>query len=222
MSLNKEEIKNRITDHLLWDARVDSSAISVEMTDGTVILSGETPTFLARQAAEEDAWSVPGVASVKNNIRVRQLYSSEVPPDDQIKATVMNILRWDSSVDSSDILISVENGVVTVDGSVPAFWQKVRVEELLTEVNGVVMLHNRLTVVPSRHYVDELIARDIVVALDRNALVNVNNIEVQVNDGKVVLSGNVESYSAFKSAEYIVKNTDGVIDFVNNIIIVPL
>ncbi|NLD99679.1 MAG: BON domain-containing protein, partial [Fibrobacter sp.] len=156
------------------------------------------------------------------NIRVRQLYSSEVPPDDQIKATVMNILRWDSSVDSSDILISVENGVVTVDGSVPAFWQKVRVEELLTEVNGVVMLHNRLTVVPSRHYVDELIARDIVVALDRNALVNVNNIEVQVNDGKVVLSGNVESYSAFKSAEYIVKNTDGVIDFVNNIIIVPL
>jgi len=217
--LNKGEIKNKIIDHLFWDARVDASNISIEFIDGTVVLSGQTTTFLARQAAEEDTWSVPGVVSVENNIFVKRVSSTVAPEDDQIKSSILNILKWDSNIDDSDILITVENGVVTIDGSVPAFWQKVRVEEITAEVNGVIMLHNRLTVVPTKHYVDEMIARDIIAALDRNALVDVNNIEVQVSDGKVVLTGNVKSYSAFKSAEFIAKNTDGVIELVNDLII---
>ena len=39
-------------------------------------------------------------------------------------------------------------------------------------------LHNRLTVVPTAHYVDELIAKDVVAALDRTADINVNTVDV--------------------------------------------
>lgn len=219
MPISKEEIKKNVVDQLFWDARVDASNISVNIRDGTVVLSGTAPTFLGRQAAEQDTWSVPGVSSVKNEIMVRFPAGRTIPSDEEIKGTIKNILAWDPNIDGSDIIISVENGVVTIDGSVPAYWQKVHAEEIAVDVNGVTFLHNRLTVVPTKHYVDELIARDIAAALDRCADINVNTVDVQVVDGRVVLNGNVPSWTALKAAETIVKNTDGVIELVNNLVI---
>ena len=217
MALSKEEIKKNIVDQLFWDARVDASSITVEFTDGTVKLNGTVPTFLAREAAEEDVWSIPGVSSVQNNIEVRHPSMAQIPSDAEIKEILSSILQWDPDIDSSDVLINVENGNVTLDGSVPSLWQKLRIEEIAAEINGVIFLHNRLTVVPTAHSVDELIAKDVVAALDRTADINVNTVDVQVSDGRVVLSGNVSSYNALKAAENCARYTDGVIEVINNL-----
>ncbi|HEX3019825.1 MAG TPA: BON domain-containing protein [Chitinispirillaceae bacterium] len=220
MALSKEEIKKNIVDQLFWDARVDASTISIDFVDGTVCLNGTAATFLARQAAEEDVWAIAGITSVQNNIAVKKPYAYKLPSDSEIKNMLTSILQWDPDIDSGDILINVENGNIILDGSVPAFWQKVRVEELATEIDGVIHLHNRLTVVPSAHYVDELIARDVVAAIDRSADTNINNINVQVNDGRVILSGSVSNFRVKKSAEDCARYTDGVIDVINNLVII--
>jgi len=217
MALSKEEIKKNIVDQLFWDSRVDASSISVEFTDGTIRLNGTVPTFLAREAAEEDVWAIPGVSSVQNNIAVRHPSMAQIPADAEIKEILSSILQWDPDIDSSDVLINVENGNVTLDGSVPSLWQKLRIEEKAAEINGVVFLHNRLTVVPTAHYVDELIAKDVVAALDRSTDINVNTVDVQVSDGRVVLSGNVNNYNALKTAENCARYTDGVIEVINNL-----
>lgn len=220
MEFSKEELKKNITDQLFWDARVDASDISVNFFDSTVVLTGTAPTYLARKAAEEDVWAIPGVSSVQNDIKVYSPALHKLPSDTEIKNILHSMLQWNPDIDSSDILINVENGVVTLDGSVPGFWQKVRIEEIATEIDGVTFLHNRLTVVPTKHYVDELIARDIAAALDRSADINVNTIDVQVSDGRVILSGNVKSYIAFKAAGNCAKFTDGVIEVINNLTII--
>lgn len=217
MALSKEEIKKNIVDQLFWDSRVDASSITVEFTDSTVKLNGTVPTFLAREAAEEDVWAIPGVSSVQNNIAVRHTSLAQIPSDAEIKDILSSILRWDPDIDSSDVRINVENGNVTLDGSVPSLWQKLRIEEITAEINGVIFLHNRLTVVPTAHYVDELIARDVVAALDRSTDINVNTVDVQVSDGRVVLSGNVSSYNALKAAQNCARYTDGVIEVINNL-----
>lgn len=219
MSFSKEEIKKNIVDQLFWDARVDASSISVGFSDGTVILNGNVPSYLARGAAEEDVWAIPGVSSVQNNISVNLPSIHKLPSDVEIKNVLTSILQWDPDIEPSDVLITVENGIITLDGSVPAYWQKVRVEELAAEIDGVVSLHDRLTVVPTRHYVDELIARDVAAALDRSAGININTVDVQVSDGSVVLSGSVSNHVAFKTAENCAKFTDGVIEVINNLII---
>ena len=219
MALSKEEIKKNVVDQLFWDARVDASEISIDFSDGTVVLTGSVPTFLARQAAEQDVWAVPGVSAVRNDIAVRFPSGHQIPSDEEIKSAIANLLTWDPNVENKDILVTVENGVVTLDGSVPAYFQKVRTEELVVDVNGVTYLHSRLTVVPEMHYVDELIARDIIAALDRNANLNVNNIEVQVNNGQVVLSGYVSDRASLQAAENSAKNTDGVTEVLNNLLI---
>lgn len=219
MELSKEEIKKNIIDQLFWDARVDASSITVEFTDGIVRLNGTVPTFLAREAAEEDVWAIPGVSSVQNNVAVRHPSLAQIPSDAEIKDILSSILQWDPDIVSSDVLINVENGNITLDGSVPSLWQKARIEEIAAEINGVISLHNRLTVVPAAHYVDELIAKDVVAALDRSADINVNTVDVQVSDGRVVLSGNVSSYNALKAAENCARYTDGVIEVINNLLI---
>lgn len=217
MALSKEEIKKNIVDQLFWDSRVDASCITIEFTDGTVRLNGTVPTFLAREAAEEDVWVIPGVSSVQNNIAVRHPSLAQIPSDAEIKEILSSILKWDPDIDSSDVRINVENGNITLDGSVPSLWQKLRIEEIAAEINGVIFLHNRLTVVPTAHYVDELIARDVVAALDRSTDINVNTVDVQVSDGRVVLSGNVSSYNALKAAQNCARYTDGVIEVINNL-----
>jgi hyperosmotically inducible protein len=167
MAVSKEEIKKNIIDQLFWDARVDASEITVEFSDNMVVLSGTTPTYLSKQAAEQDTKAVPGVSSVRNEISVRFPKGVIIPSDYEIKNNITNVLTWDPNIDCSDIMVSVEKGEVVLDGSVPAYWQKAHAEELAVNVNGVTFLHNRLSVVPSKHFVDELIARDITSAFDR-------------------------------------------------------
>ncbi|NLG15903.1 MAG: BON domain-containing protein [Fibrobacter sp.] len=220
MAFSKEEIKKNIVDQLFWDSRIDASGISIEMRDGTVILSGTTPSYMARLAAEQDAWAVPGVNAVRNEVSVRFPSGHIVPSDGEIKGMVSNVLLWDSNIDNTDILVSVDNGKVTLDGTVPAFWQKIRAGEIILNVNGVVSVNNCLAVVSAQHYVDELIARDIEAAFDRHIEIDVNSIDVQVDNGKVILTGDVSGKAASEAAENIVRNTDGVIDVVNKIDII--
>ncbi|HON10382.1 MAG TPA: BON domain-containing protein [Chitinispirillaceae bacterium] len=220
MAFSKEEIKKNIVDQLFWDSRVDASGITIEFLDGTVVLSGTAPTWLARQAAEQDAWAVPGVSAVRNDITVRFPSGHPLPSDEEIKGMVTNVLSWDSNIDNSDILVTVENGRVTLDGTVPAYWQKVHAREIVLNVQGVVSVNNRLAVVPAKHYVDELIARDIEAALDRSTEIDVNDVDVQVDNGKVVLMGDVKSRVAYEVAERIARNTDGVTDVINNLVII--
>jgi len=92
-------------------------------------------------------------------------------------------------------------------------------EGLAVNVNGVTYLHNRLSVVPSKHFVDELIARDIAAALDRTIDINVNDIDIQVENGNVVINGTVSNWTAYRTAENFARLTDGVTDVINNLII---
>ncbi|MDG5816003.1 BON domain-containing protein [Chitinispirillales bacterium ANBcel5] len=219
MAQEQQKLKEKIQQQLFWDARLDSSAISIETVDGKVRLSGTVPSYWARQIAEYDTRAVKGVNDVENELSVMLPSGKDVPQDATIQSSVSSLLAFDQRVDDSDIEVRVENGEVMLDGTVPSLWQKEKAEEIALNIDGVTLLINRLAVVPTRFYVDELIARDIEAALDRHADVNVNNVDVQVSEGNVVISGTVPHFSAFKTAQDIAKYTDGVISVKNNLII---
>ena len=60
-------VKGRMVDN----KSVDASAISVETLKGTVMLSGFAKSRDEKKVAEDLAWKVAGVTSVKNEIAVR-------------------------------------------------------------------------------------------------------------------------------------------------------
>jgi hypothetical protein len=71
-----------------------------------------------------------------------------VRQDSSIADEVYFRLTEDGYVDGSEILVNVENGVVTLTGEVPERRMKHRAEDLVAEIRGVRELHNRIRVDP--------------------------------------------------------------------------
>jgi osmotically-inducible protein OsmY len=65
-----ESIKNSIEAALQRSAELDARRISVEVRERKVILKGNVRSWAERDAAQQLAWSAPGVAAVENEIQV--------------------------------------------------------------------------------------------------------------------------------------------------------
>lgn len=113
--------------------------ISVEVNNGSVRLIGDVHTASAHWQAEEVAMAVRGVADVRNEMTINgqrpvlltRLYgfSSELdrmvttddeplPTDREIYDGVQSEIFWSPFVDSEDVTVEVDDGVVTLSGYV--------------------------------------------------------------------------------------------------------
>lgn len=212
-----EQIKVDIGNHLKWDARIDASDIRVTVDDGTVKLKGHVPSTTARAAASEDAHKVGGVLSVDNNLDVQFPESKTVPSDEDIQFNVKTNFSCDSDLNSYKIDVSVEDGWVTLEGTVDALWEKAMAKNEAMDVHGVIGVTNTLAVVPTEDYRDEDIAEDIVNALERNVHVTASDIDVKVENGEVTLKGTVDTLQERNHAFDAVRHTDGVVSVDNEI-----
>ncbi len=62
------DLKQQIERALLRNAQTDARRITVEVEGGKVILRGTVRSSAEKQAAEDTAWSAPGVSEVENSI----------------------------------------------------------------------------------------------------------------------------------------------------------
>jgi osmotically-inducible protein OsmY len=209
----KEIFKKEIADQLRWDSRVDAADVQVSVSDGKVTLSGTVPTVQARRAAVLDAYSVSGVQTVENNITVR--HKEPLPASEVVEQRVRYVLAWNPDINSTDIEVLADAGVVTLGGKVEVFWKKLSAENLAMCVGGVLDVVNKLAVVPMNDIMDESIAEDILGALGRNSLVSAEAVDVTVRNGFVTLEGTIPSRLARDSAleaAYYTKGVTGVED----------
>src|SRR5437588_7636724 len=65
------EIRRILLDQLREDPFTRRESILVTVEDSLVTLSGVVSSSIARRAAEDDAWSTPGIRDVDNHLRVR-------------------------------------------------------------------------------------------------------------------------------------------------------
>ena len=156
------EIEQLVRQELIWDDRVDSTDITVNVLNGVVTLTGTVPSYSQLSLASADAWKIEGVRDVDNLLTVSIPETITVPSDAQTETNVENMLRWNATVDSVDIEVSVTNGTVTLEGTVDDYWQMWRAEDLVSDMSGVILVENHLTVVPTDSFVDQDIAEDIV------------------------------------------------------------
>lgn len=157
------------------------------------------------------------MTDVRNHINVRYPSTVTVPTDDEIRADVLRVLSRSPDIVVSDVDVQVDAGRVTLCGSVDSFWKKAHAEDLVADCPGMIVIDNQLAIVPTRDFIDQDIANDIVGAIDRNALVNADHVTVRVRDGLVTLSGTVPSFSARRAAYEAALYTDGVRGVQNDI-----
>lgn len=64
------DVKQKIEDALKRSAELDARRISVQTSNGTVILRGSVRAWVEKEEAEQAAWAAPGVTAVQNQITI--------------------------------------------------------------------------------------------------------------------------------------------------------
>ena len=113
--------------------------------------------------------------------------------DAEIRRDVENELRWELSLDEKGILVKVEAGVVSLQGSVPHFSDRWSAEEVTKRVVGVRAIANDIEVkIPKPgERSDAEIAAAAANALKWHFSLESSDIKPVVKQGRVTLSGQV-------------------------------
>jgi len=143
--------------------------------------------------------------------------------DRDLQEQVQKALDWEPSVDAADIGVSVENGIVTLRGDVKTYWEKAAAERVALAVYGVKAVANDVNVRigDGQKRTDTDIAQAAVSALQWNAVVPDEKINVSVSDGWVSLKGKVDWEYQRAAATHAVRDLTGVRGVTNTISIEP-
>ncbi|MCC5878367.1 MAG: BON domain-containing protein [Idiomarina sp.] len=148
--------------------------------------------------------------------------------DAWIHGSAQTSLMLNTNLNAFRISSSVEDGVVTLEGEVETSTDKALAEELVEGIDGVTRVNNNLTV---RHEDDDdddnggvratLNDGRIFTVLKSRLLmsgdVSGRDIEVEVDDGVVTLSGEVDTSSERDLALEMARNTNGVSNVRDNL-----
>lgn len=141
--------------------------------------------------------------------------------DRDLKQRILRELKWDSRIDWASINVEVNDGVVTLTGSVSSYAQKIAAQEAAHRVAGVLDVANDIEVAPLDRFVrtDSEIAGAVRNALEWDALVPNELIQSTVSDGWVTLEGEVSYWRERNDAEQAIRRLAGVVGVINQITI---
>ncbi len=125
---------------------LEPDKITVSVTEGLVFLEGTVSYPKEKLMATTIASWQDGVKGIENRIEV--LASKEARSDANLKAVLDEIVKNHFPLVSRDISVKVENGVVTVEGTVQTLWDKSHLKEEFLQVAGVKSVVENLKVVP--------------------------------------------------------------------------
>jgi osmotically-inducible protein OsmY len=132
----------------------------------------------------------------------------EMKTDAQLKKDVIEELKWEPTISSTNINVATDNGVVTLSGTVPHYAEKSAAERATQRVEGVKAIAEEmevnLTGVHNRK--DSEIAEAVVNYLSWHMWVP-NHVQATVENGWVKLTGAVtwefQRIAAMESVRYL-------------------
>jgi osmotically-inducible protein OsmY len=137
------DVQESIRNTFRWSPEIIPSQISVTVAGGRATLEGTVDSLWKKGHAEALAAHVYGVRIIENKLSV--VRTMEVT-DKVIAETIRTALDRRLPYHSNDITVSVEDGYVTLTGTVPS-WQEHRDAAFVAEhTEGVLNVSNLVTV----------------------------------------------------------------------------
>ena len=137
--------------------------------------------------------------------------------DVDIEDKVLDQLFHDQVVSAHWIDVSSQDGVITLTGRVDSILAKERSTLIAGTIKGVRGVINMLDVLPSLAVSDKALAADVKAALLSDPATDLFEIEVNVSNGVVRLSGTVDSWQEKNLCALVVKDVIGVKEVQNDI-----
>ena len=144
--------------------------------------------------------------------------------DNDLKRDVVAELAYEPSVKAEDIGVSVKDGVVTLNGHVPTYSEKVAAERAVKRVVGVRAVAEELIVslLTAHQRNDGDIAQAAASALESNVSVPQSRVKTMVENGWITLSGEVHWNYQREAAQNAVHHLMGVKGVTDLIEVKPL
>jgi osmotically-inducible protein OsmY len=188
-NLDDADIKAAIESQILADEMAPFHSIDVTVTDGIATLAGSVDTIAEGRRAVMLSEAIKGVRSVVDRLEVTPVARS----DDQIRRDVERALLMDAAADSYEIHVSVDDGVVTLQGTVESWPERDITVRVAEDVKGVKEVRSQIAVDFATERPDYEIAAEVEKRLQWDTRVDEGLIEVRAEDGVVKLSGFVGS-----------------------------
>lgn len=137
--------------------------------------------------------------------------------NEDLQKDVQNAMKWEPFLQEAEIGVAVDEGIVTLTGTVDNYAKKIEAENAAKNVAGVKAIVENIKVVLPHGIVrtDSDVAADVISALDRNRSIPHDKIKVKVEGGLVYLEGVIswefQRDAATKSINSI-RGVKGVID----------
>jgi len=220
------------------DAALKNSSIKVKSVNkGTVILSGKADTLSSHQRALADARSVEGVRKVAseitspNELADKEIYNEEPSgpstasnsaSDAWTTTKVKMKLMAEPGLSPLKINVDTMGGVVTLFGIVNSEQDKAAAEAQVKQVAGVKSVENDLQVVAetAQNRVekrDDQVLDSVKERLKGRETLKDDNIDVEVKNGVVRLTGTVDGFGERMTALTVARSTDGVKSVVDDL-----
>ncbi len=212
------QIQHAVVAQLEWEPSIEASQIGVAAGDGVVTLTGSVADYAAKLRAERVAKRVYGVKGVANDIEVK-IPGLGKRSDADIAAAALGALRWDTAVPDDRIVVTVSDGWLTLEGEVEWQYQREAAFDDVHHLTGVRGVTNQV-VVKARMKAAE-IKQKIEAAFLRSAQLDARRVTVETHDRKVVLRGNVRSWSEREEAQQAAWAAPGVVEVENHISVAP-
>lgn len=155
-------------------------------------------------------------AGISKEYTMSTAISTSSASDHKVRDAILHQLDWEPEFDASAVGVTVEDGVVTLTGTVPTYWDKLSVERSSKRVYGVRAVANEIQVKMADERDDSDLAHDCVTALASRVSVP-PTVKVMVRHGHVSLDGTVEWMYQRQAAEEAVRALRGVKGVVNSI-----
>jgi len=139
--------------------------------------------------------------------------------DNDLAAEVDDLLKWDSRIDTSRVLVSVNKSIVTLEGFADSIAAREIAEADVWSLTEVIGVNNYIEINgnESNQFSDKEISTRVTSVYDWDANLSESGISVDVESGTVILSGHVSSLCRKIYAEDLISNMLGIKEIVNNI-----
>jgi osmotically-inducible protein OsmY len=141
--------------------------------------------------------------------------------NDVLRKEVMEAIKWEPVLESNKIEVSVQEGIVTLAGTVDNYNQKKEAEYIVKDISGVktviddVMVDLFFSTIRN----DKEIARSVIKALEGKWVIPDHKLKATVKDGWVTLEGILHWNFQRKIADNAIRYLEGVRGVIDKIVV---
>ena len=136
------QIAEAVRNALTWHSGVNEDLIDIKVDDGWVYLEGVSHWDYERKAAERAVENIKGVKGIINNVKVKPITTDARI----VKREIAAAFHRNATIDSSNIVVNVEDTIVELSGKVRSWPERKLAEEVAFSMPGITEVRNNLEI----------------------------------------------------------------------------